>query len=143
MAERSVPRPSTRMLTSNEELCRQTAGFLFADAAPIIAALEGEPLEVLLGMVRWCLAHEGDVGFDPAKALPNWAKRRKRGAWSARPTQAARIVWGEVPARGGGCAGCGETRREVHEVTEDHESLTFHGGDLICASCAGAHGVPL
>lgn len=133
-------RPTTRMLTADEALCRRAAGLLFCAPEPIIAALEGEPVEVLLGMVRWCIEHEGP-GFEPERILPAWAAKRGRGRWSDRPTQAARIVWGEVPARG--CAGCGETCREVHEVTEDHESLTFHGGDLICASCAGAHGVPL
>ncbi|MDQ3637263.1 MAG: hypothetical protein M3426_04615 [Actinomycetota bacterium] len=146
MAERSVDqthRPSTRAITVDEELARRMALYLFADQEPIIAALEGEPVKEALAMIEWCVRHEGDPGFDAAKALPAWAKRRGRGRWSDRPTQAARIVWGEVPARGGGCAGCGETRREVHEVTEDHESLTFHGGDLICASCAGAHGVTL
>ncbi len=142
MDKNSVARPSTRMLTADEELCRRAAGLLFCAPEPVISAFLAEPVEVLLGMTRWCIEHEGP-DFDPERVLPAWAKRRKRGAWSDRPTQAARIVWGGVPARGGGCAGCGETRREVHEVTADHGSLTFHDGDLICASCAGAHGVTL
>ncbi len=141
MIEESVPRPSTRMLTANEELCRQAAGFMFADPEPIIAALEGEPLEVLLGMVRWCLAHEGEPGFDPAIALPNWAKRRKRGVWSDRPTTAARTIWGEVPATLHGCDGCGEQSRDLIEVVADHQSLTFFVGDEVCRECAANHGV--
>jgi hypothetical protein len=32
-------------------------------------------------MVRWALKHERDPGFDAARALPNWARRRGRGAW--------------------------------------------------------------
>ena len=42
------------------------------------------------------------------------------------------------------CVGCGERfrHRELVEVTEDHESLTWFPGDLLCiAECAGNHGV--
>lgn len=142
MAERSVPRPSTRMLTANEEICRQAAGFLFADPDPIVAALEGEPLEVLLGMTRWCLAHEGDPGFDPAKALANWAKRRRRGAWSDRPTEGARIIWGDAPPRTHGCDGCGEQSRDLIVLDEgNHDDLTHFDGDQLCPKCADGAGV--
>lgn len=133
-------RPTTRMLTADEALCRRAAGLLFCAPEPIIAALEGEPVEVLLGMVRWCIEHEGP-DFDPERVLPAWAAKRGRGRWSDRPTQGARVVWGEAPARLHGCAGCGETRREVYEVGAD--GLTFNEGDLICASCAADHGVTL
>ena len=77
----------------------------------------------------------------PERVLPAGAKRRGRGAWSDRPTQGAKIIWGQAPARGGGCAGCGETRREVHEVREDHESLTYFEGDALCGSCASDAGL--
>lgn len=134
-------RPSTRAITVDEALARRMALYLFADQEPVVAALEGEPVKVALAMIEWCVRHEGDPGFDAAKALPAWAKRRKRGAWSDLPTGAARTIWGEVPAKLHGCAGCGETRREVYEVGAD--SLTFNEGDLICASCAADHGVTL
>lgn len=134
------PRPTTRAIKVDEALARRLAGFLFADPAPIQAAFVGEPVEEALAMTRWCVAHEGPT-FDPARVLVAWAKRRKRGAWSDRPTQAARTVWGEVPAKLHGCAGCGETRREVHEVGAD--SLTFHEADLICEACAADHGATL
>ena len=41
------------------------------------------------------------------------------------------------------CDGCGERfpAREMVEVVEDHESLTFFLGDEVCRECAGAHGV--
>lgn len=42
------------------------------------------------------------------------------------------------------CVGCGERypHRELIEVTEDHESLTFFPGDRLCVrECASAHGV--
>ena len=41
------------------------------------------------------------------------------------------------------CAGCGGrfTGREIYEVSEDHESLTWFPGDPLCESCALAHGV--
>ena len=36
------------------------------------------------------------------------------------------------------CDGCGERvrRRDLIEVTEDHESLTWFAGDVVCRSCA-------
>ncbi len=48
-----------------------------------------------------------------------------------------------VRAKTAPCEGCGERfrRRELVEVTEDHESLTFFDGDLLCDECARAHGV--
>jgi len=136
-------RPSTRAITVDAALARRMAGFMFADPDPIISAFLGEPVKECLAMVEWCVRHEGEPGFDPAKALANWAKRRKRGVWSDRPTTGARIIWGQEPPKLHGCSGCGSTRREVHEVTEDHESLTFHQGDLICEDCAADHGVTL
>lgn len=141
MDKNSVARPSTRVLVVDEALARRLALFLFCEPRPIMNAFIGEPIKEALALCEWAVAHEGDAGFDPAKALPNWAKRRKRGRWSDRPTEAARIIWGEVAARGGGCAGCGETRREVHEVGA--ESLAFHEGGLICEPCAADHGVTL
>lgn len=93
------PRPSTRAITVDEELARRMALFLFADQEPIIVALEGEPVKEALAMCEWCVMHEGDAGFDASKALPAWAKRRKRGRWSDRPTEAARIIWGDAPPR--------------------------------------------
>src|SRR4051812_26710993 len=41
------------------------------------------------------------------------------------------------------CAGCGQRfpHREIVEVHEDRESLTFFEGDPVCASCAFAHGI--
>jgi hypothetical protein len=46
-------------------------------------------------------------------------------------------------ARTAPCAGCGERfrRRDMVEVLEEHESLTFFVGDLVCEGCAGNHGV--
>jgi hypothetical protein len=41
------------------------------------------------------------------------------------------------------CDGCGKRLplRDLLEVHDWHESLTFFEGDLICEECAGAHGV--
>jgi hypothetical protein len=41
------------------------------------------------------------------------------------------------------CGGCGERfpGREMIEVVEDHASVTFFAGDMVCEECAGAHGV--
>lgn len=41
------------------------------------------------------------------------------------------------------CAGCSKRypHREIVEVAEDHDSLTFFVGDPVCTSCALAHGV--
>jgi hypothetical protein len=49
-----------------------------------------------------------------------------------------------VKARTATCDGCGERFRysELVEVMEDHDSLTWFPGDLLCiAECAGNHGV--
>jgi hypothetical protein len=63
---------------------------LFCDLKPINDAFIGEPVEEVLEMVRWALKHEDDEGFDPAKVLTEWAKKRKRGAWSGRPQRPER-----------------------------------------------------
>jgi hypothetical protein len=42
-------------------------------------------VEEVLEMVRWALSHEDDEGFDTAKVLTSWAKKRGHGAWSGRP----------------------------------------------------------
>jgi hypothetical protein len=47
-------------------------------------------------------------------------------------------------AKSASCTSCGRrfAYRELIEVTEDHESLTFFPGDKLCRSeCAGAHGI--
>jgi hypothetical protein len=47
-------------------------------------------------------------------------------------------------AKTASCAGCGGRfrHRELVEVTEDHENLTFFPGDKLCRrECAGSHGV--
>ena len=52
---------------------------------------------------------------------------------------AATIVHSKV----GHCADCNHRhlRRDLIEVTEDHESLTWFPGDELCRSCAMAHGI--
>jgi hypothetical protein len=35
-------------------------------------------------MVRWALSHQEDEGFDTAKVLTDWARKRERGVWSGR-----------------------------------------------------------
>ena len=41
------------------------------------------------------------------------------------------------------CDGCGQRhrRRDLYEVEEHHESLTFFEGDELCEECALSHGV--
>ena len=48
-----------------------------------------------------------------------------------------------VKVRSATCAACSQRflGRDLHEVTEDHESLTWFVGDLLCRSCAIGHGV--
>ncbi len=91
---RSAP-PSTKVLVADEAFCRQVAALLLCKVQPIRNAFIGEPVEDVLEMVRWALAHEDDDGFDTAKVLTNWAKKRERGVWGEGPGRAARIVWGE------------------------------------------------
>ncbi len=86
MDKRSVTRTvPTLAIVSDEAFCAQAAAVLMCDEDPIRNAFIGEPLEEVLAMVRWALSHEDDEGFDAAKVLTSWAKKRKRGAWSERP----------------------------------------------------------
>ena len=73
--------PSTRVIVTNEGFCKQVAALLLCERAPIHDAFIGEPVEEALEMVRWAMRHEQDPGFDAARALPSWARRRGRGAW--------------------------------------------------------------
>ncbi len=52
------------------------------------------------------------------------------------------IAASRVAKRSGVCDGCGERRwdRELLEVTEDHDSLTWFVGDRLCGGCLRAHG---
>ena len=98
MDKSSVTRPSppsTKVLVAEEGLCKQVAALLLCEVAPIHNAFIGELVEDVLAMVRWALYHEDDEGFDPAKVLTNWAKKRERGVWGEKPGKAARIVWDE------------------------------------------------
>ncbi len=100
MDGRSVTRAPafpTRAIVADEAFCRQVAAVLLCDLEPIRDAFLGEPAEEVLEMVRWALRHEQDPGFDAARALPNWARRRGRGAWNAERR-------GETPADGNGRA---------------------------------------
>jgi hypothetical protein len=42
-----------------------------------------------------------------------------------------------------GCSDCPKwlPGREMVEVTEEHESLTWFPGDLLCRECARGHGI--
>ena len=88
MDERSVTRPApipTASIVADEALCAQAAAVLGCDEEPIRDAFLGEPVEEVLEMVRWALSHQDDEdGFDAAKVLTAWAKKRGRGAWSGR-----------------------------------------------------------
>ena len=79
------PPPSTKAIVADDGFCKQAAALLLCDEEPIRSAFIGEPAEEVLEMVRWALKHEDDEGFDAAKVLTSWAKKRKRGAWSGRP----------------------------------------------------------
>ena len=84
MDKSSVTRTSasaTRAIVADEAFCAQVAAVLLCDPAPIHDAFLGEPVEEVLEMVRWAHKHEQDEGFDAARALPSWAKRRGRGRW--------------------------------------------------------------
>ncbi len=78
-----APASPTRAIVADEAFCRQAAAVLLCDPQPIREAFVGEPVEEALEMVRWALKHERDPGFDAARALPSWARRRGRGVWNA------------------------------------------------------------
>jgi hypothetical protein len=52
------------------------------------------------------------------------------------------VAAGRVAKKSAVCDGCGirTWRRDLVEVTEDHESLTWFVGDLLCRPCARTHG---
>lgn len=77
-----VPASPTRAIVADEAFCGQVAAVLLCDPEPIRYAFIGEPVEEVLEMVRWALRHEQGEGFDAARALLSWARRRGRGAWS-------------------------------------------------------------
>ena len=84
MDDRSVtraPASPTRAIVADGAFCGQAAAVLLCNPEPVRDAFIGEPVEEALEMVRWALKHEHDPGFDAARALPNWARRRGRGAW--------------------------------------------------------------
>ena len=86
MDDRSVTRAlafPTRAIVADGAFCDQAAAVLLCDPQPIQNAFLGEPVGEALEMARWALKHEDDPGFDAARALPSWAKRRGRGAWRA------------------------------------------------------------
>ena len=78
-----APASPTRAIVADEAFCGQAAAVLLCDPEPIREAFIGEPVEEALEMVRWALKYEDDPGFDAARALPSWARRRGRGAWRA------------------------------------------------------------
>jgi hypothetical protein len=82
--------PSTRAIVANEDFCKQVAALLLCNEGPICDAFIGEPAQEVLEMVRWALSHENDEGFDTAKVLTAWAKKRGRGVWSGRPRRPER-----------------------------------------------------
>src|SRR5215211_1891518 len=93
MDKTSVTRPappSTKVIVADEGFCAQAAALLLCDRGPIHDAFIAEPAEEVLEMVRWALSHEDDEGFDAAKVLTSWARKRKRGAWSGRPRRSGR-----------------------------------------------------
>jgi hypothetical protein len=99
MDEARITRPSprsTRTIVADEGLCRQVAALLLCDRAPIHDAFIGEPAQEVLEMVRWAFKHENDEGFDTAKVLTAWAKKRGRGTWSGRPPRPQRNSDGEL-----------------------------------------------
>jgi hypothetical protein len=99
MDEARITRPSpasTRTIVANEDFCKQAAALLLCNEEPICDAFIGEPAQEVLQMVRWALSHEDDEGFDPAKMLIWWAKKRGRGAWSGRPRHPERDPYEEL-----------------------------------------------
>ena len=102
MDERSVTRPAptpTASIVADGAFCTQAEAVLGCHEGPIRDAFIGEPAEEVLEMVRWSLSHQGDEGFDAAKVLTAWAKKRGRGAWSGRapePTPSVRNLNGKL-----------------------------------------------
>ena len=102
MDERSVTRPApilTASIVADGAFCAQAAAVLGCAEGPVHDAFLGEPAEEVLEMVSWALSHQDDEGFDASRVLTDWAKKRGRGAWSARapePTSAMENLNGRL-----------------------------------------------
>jgi hypothetical protein len=81
----STRRDSTRAVTTDRNLADQIAAVLLCDREPIRDAFVGEPVMEAMLMCAWALDHEHEPGFDPARALTAWARKRGRGAWREAP----------------------------------------------------------
>jgi hypothetical protein len=79
--------PSTRSVLAGAHLCDQIAGLLLVEPQLTRQVFLGEPIEEVLGMVKWALKHEGEAEFDPERILPAWAKKRGRGYWRTKDRQ--------------------------------------------------------
>jgi hypothetical protein len=116
VTQRSVPEPrvkhgrdSTRAVTTDRNLADQIAAVLLCDREPIRDAFVGEPVMEAMLMCAWALDHEADEGFDAARALTAWARKRSRGAWREdQPTAAERTQYGSSD----------EQHREMQEAVE-------------------------
>ncbi len=82
------------------------------------------------------IAYEVRVGTRPGR------NRCECRGWSAHHHCSHLIAAERVAKRSGVCDGCGERRwdRELEEVTEDHDSLSWFVGDRLCGGCLDSHG---
>ena len=80
--------PSTGAIVAVEAFCKQAAALLLCNEEPICDAFSGEPAQEVLEMVRWAISHKDDEGFDAAKMLTAWAKKRRLLSRLSRPLSA-------------------------------------------------------
>ncbi len=105
----------------------------------------GEILDSYQGGGRWLVPSGTDAGNVYEVRTGTRPERNRcecRGFSSHR--HCSHVVAAERTAKKSSvCDGCGKRvwRRDLVEVNEDHESLTWFVGDLLCRPCARAHGL--
>ena len=86
--------PSTGAIVADEAFCKQAAALLLCNEEPICDAFIGEPAQEVLEMVRWAISHKDDEGFDAAKMLTAWAKKREASQPPIPPFICANLISG-------------------------------------------------
>ena len=122
-------------------------------------ARAGGPPARRAGIVAACPVEIPVEALAVAESGGSYAVRECPGCYEGRVYDTGRGSWVDHD----GCSGSGRARvfvypktgrlrecdscrdrfagGDLHEVREDHESLTFFEGDMLCGSCAAGHGV--
>ncbi|MDP9480880.1 MAG: hypothetical protein M3R38_35320 [Actinomycetota bacterium] len=103
-----------------------------------------EILQGYQGGGRWLVPSGTDAGnvYEVRTGTRPERNRCECRGWAAHGHCSHVVAASRVAKRSAVCDGCGDRRwdRELVEVTEDHDSLTWFPGDLLCRGCIVACG---